>query len=395
MNDDMIQKAFHDHGFTFEKSLGRGRYGCVYQVSKRSDSPDQKYAIKLLDTKKRDNDDAQKYRTREVQLLKTLGIWEKNVVQYYGHWDMTVGEIPYLGIQMELCWRDLLTFVYKNDMGGAEIVQAPGNPRLYQQVFPQILEGLKAIHSIGWVHRDIHYRNILVATPKPSRISQIKIKIADFGLARKIQPKEALTAFSKAAFSAPELLSQKYDGKVDLYSAGIVLYFLSRYIEDETRWLVEIEKLKRQAPFYDYLCFPDNILTTLIKSLTEKNPEDRPTAEKALTMINAPEDQPLQDNENPQSKATSFLAKKFGNEYWKRGTSEDFTLSSLTEKMYSITGIEPERQILVQHLEEADNDPIPVEIDDDNQVKQMFLSASTDEKRICIVVKEKNMDIPV
>ena len=87
---------------------------------------------------------------------------------------------------MQLCWRDLFTFVYNNDMGGAEIVKAQGKPRLYQQVFSQFLEGLKAINSICWVHRDIHYRNILVVTPKPRRISEIRIKIADFGLARKV-----------------------------------------------------------------------------------------------------------------------------------------------------------------------------------------------------------------
>ena len=395
MNDD-IQKAFHDRGFTFEKLLGLGSFGYVYQVSKGSGSSAPKYAIKLLNTVERDNHDAQKYHRREVELLETLGISKENVVQYYEHWDMTVAEIPYLCIQMELCWRDLLTFVYKNDMGGAEIVQAPGNPRLYQQVFPQILEGLKAIHSIGWVHRDIHYRNILVATPKPSRISDIKIKIADFGLARNIELTEQLTPLSNALFSAPELSPQnrEYDEKVDLYSAGIVLYFLSRYIEDEKRWLGEIEKLKHQAPFYDHLCFPDNILINLIISLTEKNPKDRPTAEKALTMMKTSADTLLQDTENSQSTGTGFLVKKFGDKYWKRETLEDFTHFSLTQKTYSMTGVEPKRQILVQDVGEADSHPIPVCIDSDDQVERLFLSPSRDQKRICIVVKE-NMDIPV
>ena len=388
MDDEMLQKAFNDRGCTFEKRLGRGAFGCVYQVSEHSGSPGQKYAIKLLDTKKRDMDDPQKYIRREVKLLVTLGIQEQNVVQYYEHWDMTVGGTPYLCIKMELCWRDLFSFVYDNDMGGAEIVKAQGEPRLYQKVFPQILEGIAAIHSKNWVHRDIHFRNILVATPKPSTISEIKIKIADFGLARKIESMEALTPYS-ALFSAPELSSEKYDKKVDLYSAGIVLYFLSRYIEDETRWVSEIEELKHQAPFYDHLCFQDKVLITLIMSLTNKNPNDRLTAVEALTMMQTPADTSLRDTENSPSTGTSFLVKKKGDKYWKRGTCENFTLSSLKDGVHSCTGVEPKLQTLVHYIGEERQ--LPVKIDDDDQVERMFLSPNEFrpgmKKRICLEVE--------
>ena len=403
MNEQTLQSAFNSLGYVNEGFLGGGRYGNVYQVSKLSGARAEKYAIKLLDTENRNKLDSQKYNDREVKLLKTLDIRDQNVVQYYEHWDIAVGGTPYLCIRMELCWRNLFTFVYNNNMGGAEIVKAPGKPRLYQQVFPQILEGLKAIHSRGWVHRDIHYGNILVTTPKPSTISEIRIKIADFGLAREIKTTsksdETLSPFtSLGPFSAPELSSRTYDKKVDLYSAGIVLYFLTRYLKDKRQWEEEIRKLKNEGPFYNHLCFRDDAtLITLIMSLTNEDPKKRKTAEGALKKMKESADTSLQDTENSESTGTSFLVKKASDEDWKRGTCKNDTWSSLTHEIYSITGVEPKLQELLQETKmtlPGSDEPqrITVEINNDYQVEQMILSASTNQKRVCIVVQE-NMDI--
>ena len=81
---------------------------------------------------------------------------------------------------MELCSVNLGEFIYENNMGGPEIIRADGSPRLYKKVFPQILNGLDAIHSIGWVHRNLHPGNILIANPNPQQIKDIVVKIANF-----------------------------------------------------------------------------------------------------------------------------------------------------------------------------------------------------------------------
>ena len=395
-----LQNALNTHGsgYVCGTLLGGGEYGQVFQVSKPSDRDTKNYAMKFLDTVKRDRYDPQKYNKRELDLLQTLGIWEQNVVQYYEHWNITVRGVEILCIKMELCWRSLHDFVYDNDMGCAKVIKAEGKPRLYQQVFPQILQGLKAIHSIGWVHRDIHYKNVLVASPKPSTISEIKIKIADFGLARKIESKshsdklemEALSPF-RGPFTAPELSSQKYDSKVDLYSAGIVLYFLSRYLEDKTQWPEEIKKLKNNAPFYDHLCFQDSNLITLIKSLTEREPNDRPTTEDALMMMKT-----SQDTENRPSAGVSFIVKKAGEQYWKRCTADDHTLPNVKDAIYECTGVEPKLQDLVQVTEITvrNNDApklLEFKISNNNDSEKMFLSANKEEreKSVCIVVHER------
>ena len=54
--------------------------------------------------------------------------------------------------------------------------------KLIFNIFNQILAGLKYIHSLGYVHRDLKPDNILLDT----LVSPIVVKIADFGFAKMI-----------------------------------------------------------------------------------------------------------------------------------------------------------------------------------------------------------------
>lgn len=68
------------------------------------------------------------------------------------------------------------------------------------------------------IHRDLKPANIML---KDSRA-----KIVDFGLARKYARGEMMTSFAGTPFNmAPEIIKGRlYDEKVDIYSAGTVLY---------------------------------------------------------------------------------------------------------------------------------------------------------------------------
>ena len=127
------------------------------------------------------------------------------------------------------------------------------DPQFYQKIFPQILRGLEYLHKIHWVHRDIYPPNILLAFPEydSQPIHSRMAKIADFGLARKLDepsltvsnpPDEVLSVVGNKLYRASEMkpeidpvsgspMDPKYDYKVDLYSAGLVLYRLCRYFE--------------------------------------------------------------------------------------------------------------------------------------------------------------------
>lgn len=73
------------------------------------------------------------------------------------------------------------------------------------------------------MHRDIKPSNLLV------RQSDNRVFIIDFNVARKHDPsKEVMkTNTGVVQFSAPEMFaSQPYTNKVDIWSAGIILYLM-------------------------------------------------------------------------------------------------------------------------------------------------------------------------
>lgn len=89
--------------------------------------------------------------------------------------------------------------------------------------FSPILSALSAAHKKGILHRDIKPENILIS--KDGRV-----KIADFGLARAMDPGATLTAESSVILGSVSYLSPEQvqrgisDARSDVYAAGIVLF---------------------------------------------------------------------------------------------------------------------------------------------------------------------------
>ena len=296
LKDDLKERYYQ-----YEMKLGQGSFSPVIQAKYLPEEEGKnKYAIKILPIV---YGERAGYRTRELEFLKKKECSHENIVKYSTSWIMTIDKSQYLCIRMELCRVNLWVFVYKNTINGlenAEIIKAQGSPRFYQHVFPQILKGLIFIHDEnGWVHRDIHPGNILVANPNPEQIADITVKIADFGLAREIRSilnAKSLTLtdgveleklspdVGNKLFRAPELETECYDYKVDLYSAGIVLYFLSRYLGEKQQWCDEITAFKKGERPSEVLCHQDDKhLVYLIQWLMKKR-ENRPTAKEALVI---------------------------------------------------------------------------------------------------------------
>ena len=295
---------------------------------------------------------------------------------------MTIAEAAFLCIQMELCRDNLEAFVYNNELGGVEIIKAQGPPRFYQQVFPQILNGLDGIHSMGWVHRDINVSNILIGNTKPSEISEIVVKFADFGLARKIKREfDTFTSLPIASdgklFKAPEVSSEHYDSKVDIYSAGIVLYFLSRYLQDKTQWTKEIIELRKGNRSLQHLYHQDDSkLSYLFSYLLKNNPSERPTAREALELMRS------------QDLPKKFLVQKCDHRFWRRCSLDYPTLSGLKEAIESCISINAGIQVL--HQQKVIEGVLQlVMVESDQDVQCMFQEAELEKARVLIVVSEK------
>ena len=118
----------------------------------------------------------------------------------------------------------------------------------YQQkksYMKQILEGISEIHKKNVIHRDLKPSNILVQKDNV-------IKIADFGLSKKIEKSMPLTnKVTTLSYRAPEvLLGDVYYGKaVDIWSLGCLFYemlagkALFRHANCDLNQLIEIFKV--------------------------------------------------------------------------------------------------------------------------------------------------------
>eukprot|EP01083_Nonionella_stella_P001223 3580_1 len=144
-----------------------------------------------------------------------------------------------------------------------------------QRFTVQLAHGLKYLHSLAIIHRDLKPQNILLSHNSINAI----VRIADFGFAR-YKPAGANmvdTMCGSPLYMAPEILKfNKYDSKVDLWSAGTIIYQMvtkeapfngANHIE----LLKKIETTKR-------LRFPadlSNDCKQLIIGLLKRNPTQR------------------------------------------------------------------------------------------------------------------------
>lgn len=90
-------------------------------------------------------------------------------------------------------------------------------------ILSQIIKGLDFLHQNGVMHRDIKLDNILISEMSP----RIRLKIADFSLAEFIDENNHFSKCGTPGFMAPEIFSdEKYDQRVDIFSAGVILFIL-------------------------------------------------------------------------------------------------------------------------------------------------------------------------
>ncbi|MCJ8731244.1 hypothetical protein PDJAM_G00197200 [Pangasius djambal] len=87
----------------------------------------------------------------------------------------------------------------------------------------QICEGLRHMHKMYIIHLDLKPENILCV----SRLTN-KVKIIDFGLARKYKPREKLRVnFGTPEFLAPEVINYDFVSfNTDMWSLGVITYML-------------------------------------------------------------------------------------------------------------------------------------------------------------------------
>jgi serine/threonine-protein kinase len=102
------------------------------------------------------------------------------------------------------------------------------SPARVGAIVRQVAEGLGAAHALGFVHRDLKPKNVMVVHDGERQ----RVKILDFGLVRPLDGVDArLTQqgqiFGTPAYMAPEQITEgEIDPRTDLYALGAMLYEL-------------------------------------------------------------------------------------------------------------------------------------------------------------------------
>jgi serine/threonine protein kinase len=211
-----------------DAKLGEGGMGIVWRAwlfhapgMPRAQEAPTLVALKVLPPSLRGKPELRGLFAHEADALRSLA--HPNVVGFIA----LVDRGPELAIAMEYVDGDTLDLVVARHVARARLA-GPGGlvcmPFLRAWYYvQQLLGALAAVHALGLVHRDVKPSNVLI------RRDGI-VKLGDFGIAllgaEAPAPHSASTlAAGTGAYMSPEqVLSQKIDGRSDLYSAATVLY---------------------------------------------------------------------------------------------------------------------------------------------------------------------------
>ncbi|UJR07658.1 hypothetical protein I4U23_011945 [Adineta vaga] len=185
--------------------LGRGKFGEVKKC--RENSTKHLLAAKFIQVhKEQDRIEAH----NEIEIMKAFQ--HPRLLQLYDAFE-TKGEICLI---MELITGgELFERVIDDDFILTE--------RLCELYMMQICEGVNFMHSCNIIHLDMKPENILCLNRNGHRI-----KIIDFGLARKFDPtKQLKVLFGTPEFVAPEVINFDRVGfGTDMWSVGVICYVL-------------------------------------------------------------------------------------------------------------------------------------------------------------------------
>jgi serine/threonine protein kinase len=198
--------------YQINATIGRGAMGVVYRAW--DPKINRMVAIKTVSLAGLEPDAEREYRERFVVEAQAAGrLSHTGIITVFDVAEDPETRAPYL----------VMEYVKGQSLGqllGGENRRLPLSTAL--QLTQEVAEALHYAHAQGVVHRDIKPSNILVTTAG-------HVKIADFGIAKlnQTQLTQHGRVLGSPAYMAPEQLSDEGgDARSDLFSLGVVLYFM-------------------------------------------------------------------------------------------------------------------------------------------------------------------------
>ncbi|ORY47427.1 kinase-like protein [Rhizoclosmatium globosum] len=206
-SNDIVPQTEYEKKYDTQQFVGRGNFSIVHLAIQKETG--KKFAVKIIDkTKFMFQSKVLAALDREVEILAKVQP-HVNIVGFEEAFD----EGDKLRIVMELLpGGDLLKLLK---------TRGPLDEETVRGFFLQMVHVLKYLKTKGITHRDLKPDNFLVADGDV-------LKLADFGIAKGTSAGNALnTMCGTPAYLAPEvILGKPYDSRVDVYSIGVILFFL-------------------------------------------------------------------------------------------------------------------------------------------------------------------------
>ena len=254
------------HDFKIISKLGEGAYSTVYKVKRNIDN--NIYAlkkVKLLNLSEKEKQNS----LNEVRLLASI---KSNFVisykeAFFDEKDST------LGIVME--------FADGGDLY-QKIVEHKKSAMFFEEtdiwrIFIQLVKGLKALHDLKILHRDLKSANVFLLTDGTAKLGDLNVsKVARRGL--------GYTQTGTPYYASPEVWKdQPYDNKSDIWSLGCVLYEMIT-LRPPFR-AQNMEGLYNKVIKGQFSRIPDrfsNELFEVVKLLIQVNTDLRPSCDEIL-----------------------------------------------------------------------------------------------------------------
>lgn len=194
--------------FEIGTEIGRGRFGTVYRCV--SAETGETFAVKSIEKAVLADAVDRECVEREAKIAQIAAAGNPNAVQVHAVYE----DEAWLHVVMELCPEpDLFDQISRRG--------APLSEKEAAAVMAPLMEAIAMCHRRGIAHRDIKPDNVLFD-------GRGRLKLADFGSAECFgdgRPMRALVG--TPYYVAPEVVAGRdYDEKVDVWSAGVVLYIM-------------------------------------------------------------------------------------------------------------------------------------------------------------------------
>ena len=191
--------------------LGQGTYGSVFEIQNRT--TDIIRAMKVVKKNTKRSAEEEKEILHEENILRTMD--HPNIVKIFEFYS---NDENYSIITENCKGGSLYKEIEKN---------GPFNENYTAYVMYQLFSAIHYYNGLNIIHRDLRPENILIANKNKSN-NFPNIKICDFGMSKIVD--NTITTENKIVGSlyylAPEVLDKNYNEKCDLWSCGVIMYYL-------------------------------------------------------------------------------------------------------------------------------------------------------------------------